>query len=417
MDNYSTYSGSVYEYNDLDYTTNDNDLQQYFAEKPRDIKKEKKKYFGRFLWKLALSLLIINIAQVVLVTPYFVVIVFSEMLSAYSLSALDDIVDFIVGLEPYIMILAIPIGDLIGFVALILLTIRDEKTKPEKRKLKFKYFFTCVMASFGFSFVGSIVGNIVHGVLTLPANIIQVFAMFPFALANNVHDIDNSVVSSIINASDSWVYLILVGLVVGILGPILEELMFRKVLVDRTLKYGIGASVLLSGLFFGLFHGNFQQLFYTIPLGCISAFLYIYSGKMIYSYILHILFNSFSAFVLPFWQKLSGDVSLQQVGEDIIMGKGISFESAVQSVSFIILILCYLAMFAIDIAGVVVAAVNIKKYKQFRKTMPMGEEGTKKCAAFNYGAYILYGGIIILFLISYNTIYLQAAMLLLEMIL
>ena len=44
-----------------------------------------------------------------------------------------------------------------------------------------------------------------------------------------------------------------------ICAPILEEYIFRKLIVDRTVKYGQGVAIVLSGLMFGLFHGNLNQ--------------------------------------------------------------------------------------------------------------------------------------------------------------
>ncbi len=48
-----------------------------------------------------------------------------------------------------------------------------------------------------------------------------------------------------------------ISVVIG--APIVEELLFRKLLIDRTIGYGEKISVLLSGTLFGLAHGNFQQ--------------------------------------------------------------------------------------------------------------------------------------------------------------
>ena len=48
-----------------------------------------------------------------------------------------------------------------------------------------------------------------------------------------------------------------------VLAPVFEELVFRKVLVDRVLPYGEWPAILFSGLTFGLFHGNLTQFFYA----------------------------------------------------------------------------------------------------------------------------------------------------------
>ena len=54
-----------------------------------------------------------------------------------------------------------------------------------------------------------------------------------------------------------------------VLAPVFEELVFRKVLVDRVLPYGEWPAILFSGLTFGLFHGNLTQFFYAFLLGII----------------------------------------------------------------------------------------------------------------------------------------------------
>ena len=56
-----------------------------------------------------------------------------------------------------------------------------------------------------------------------------------------------------------------------IVGPVFEEWLFRKQLIDHTRKYGEKTAILLSGLAFGLFHMNLFQFFYAFLLGSCSA--------------------------------------------------------------------------------------------------------------------------------------------------
>lgn len=73
--------------------------------------------------------------------------------------------------------------------------------------------------------------------------------------------------------------------------PVFEELLFRKLVCDRTVKYGEGVAVMVSGLLFGLFHMNFNQFFYAFFLGCVLAFLYVKTGNLKYTIILHMILN------------------------------------------------------------------------------------------------------------------------------
>lgn len=57
-----------------------------------------------------------------------------------------------------------------------------------------------------------------------------------------------------------------------ICAPIFEELFFRKFLIDKIVRFGEVPAILVSGLFFGLFHGNLSQLPYAFTLGIFLDF-------------------------------------------------------------------------------------------------------------------------------------------------
>ena len=73
--------------------------------------------------------------------------------------------------------------------------------------------------------------------------------------------------------------------------PIVEELLYRKMLIDRIAAYGDGVSVVVSGLLFGLAHGNFSQFFYAFGLGALFAYVYIKTGHIGYTIGFHMFFN------------------------------------------------------------------------------------------------------------------------------
>lgn len=77
--------------------------------------------------------------------------------------------------------------------------------------------------------------------------------------------------------------------------PVFEEILFRKLICDKVLKYGEGCAVVLSGLIFGLFHMNFNQFFYAFFLGCFFAFIYVKTGSLKYTILLHMLINFFGS--------------------------------------------------------------------------------------------------------------------------
>lgn len=100
----------------------------------------------------------------------------------------------------------------------------------------------------------------------------------------------DSVTNNIVEISGS-ISLLANFIIMVIFAPITEELLFRKALIDRTAKYGEGISIALSGLLFCLFHGNLNQAAYTIFMGCFLGFVYIKTGNVKYTIILHMLSN------------------------------------------------------------------------------------------------------------------------------
>ena len=80
-------------------------------------------------------------------------------------------------------------------------------------------------------------------------------------------------------------------LFVGILAPILEEIFYRKLVIDRLRRYGDLVAILVSGLLFGLLHGNFSQFFYACMAGFLFGYVYLYTGKLRYTIALHMTVN------------------------------------------------------------------------------------------------------------------------------
>lgn len=88
--------------------------------------------------------------------------------------------------------------------------------------------------------------------------------------------------------------------VVVIVAPLLEEYIFRKLLIDRLHPYGEKAAILFSGLSFGLFHMNLFQFFYAFALGLLFAYVYTRTGKLRYSVLMHMVINFLGSAIAPF---------------------------------------------------------------------------------------------------------------------
>ncbi|GHU83135.1 hypothetical protein AGMMS50284_6250 [Clostridia bacterium] len=85
---------------------------------------------------------------------------------------------------------------------------------------------------------------------------------------------------------------VLMFVVVSLLPALLEEFLFRGVIMGSLRKYGDGFAVLFSSLLFGLVHGNFVQLPFAFMMGLLLGTLTIYTKSIIPAMLLHFFNNA-----------------------------------------------------------------------------------------------------------------------------
>lgn len=90
-----------------------------------------------------------------------------------------------------------------------------------------------------------------------------------------------------------------------IMSPLMEEVLFRKYLIDRLRPFGDLPAVVVSALLFGLFHANFRQLFYAALLGLVFGYIYLRTNRLVYSVSLHILINAMGTVIAPYLLSLA----------------------------------------------------------------------------------------------------------------
>lgn len=153
---------------------------------------------------------------------------------------------------------------------LIYLMKKIESENLEKHSLTPKTLLSYIAIALTLMWIGNMMGLIITTLIS---------SATPMDVSNPVQ--------TLINSSSIWINLVLIS----IIGPVFEEVMFRKILIDRTIKYGVKVSVLLSALMFGLFHGNLNQFFYAFLIGGFFAYVYIKTGNIAYPIILHMSVN------------------------------------------------------------------------------------------------------------------------------
>ena len=174
-------------------------------------------------------------------------------------------------------------------------------------------------------------------------------------------------------------------LVVVICAPIMEELMFRKMIVDRTASYGEGVSVIFSGLLFGLFHGNLVQFAYAFLLGAFFGYIYIKTKNIVYPIILHMLINFLGSFVSSLLIDASGYMELMEImASDRAEAELLPFMMD-HIVGLALFVLYTMALMGFVLTGIILFFVNLKKFKFETGEAPI-EKGQKfKTVILNLG--------------------------------
>ena len=184
----------------------------------------------------------------------------------------------------------------IAFPVMLCLLRGTHGFAPAKKKLSFEAIL--VLFPMGVSLM--IIGNIVSQIV-----ISYIARFFPWINQNDP-------VTELLTENGLLVTVILTLVV----APVMEELLFRKILLDRISPLGEGISILLSGFLFGALHCNLQQFFYATLFGMLLAFIYLKTGKVIYTMLLHMLINLFCG-VLP--KLFIGDWILALEGEEVVL--------------------------------------------------------------------------------------------------
>ncbi len=152
------------------------------------------------------------------------------------------------------------------------------KTLQEKPRFTVGHFIILLVIGLGCMYTGSMLGQTVMGILSTLTG-------YPY----------KDQLQGVIESSPQWI----VFLSTCIVAPLGEEFIFRKLLIDRSRRFGDTVSILISGFFFGLFHGNLFQFFYAFLLGMVLAYIYTRTGNLWWCVGMHALVNFLGSIVVP----------------------------------------------------------------------------------------------------------------------
>lgn len=154
-------------------------------------------------------------------------------------------------------------------------------TAPQKKRMRFGTILVLFVVGFGLMYIGSYMGQ---------------FTMW--GLSEIVGYNYSNMLNDMIDYDGMWITVLFLCVV----APIGEEFVFRKLIIDRTHKYGGAVSIFLSALMFGLMHANFYQFFYAFLLGLLLGYVYYSTGKVWYTVALHAAMNFVGSILTAYLQ-------------------------------------------------------------------------------------------------------------------
>ena len=86
---------------------------------------------------------------------------------------------------------------------------------------------------------------------------------------------------------------------VVLVGPVMEEILYRGILVSVVRKTSsTGMTILLTSLFFAVLHGNLLVIPGLTLLGACLAYSFIRTGSLVAPIVIHVVFNAFNVGIL-----------------------------------------------------------------------------------------------------------------------
>lgn len=264
---------------------------------------------------------------------------------------------------------------------LLFLTVADLPVDPkEKKTLSVSHFIVLFLMAQGLMWVGNFVGE---GLMNVMAKLTGV------EFYNQLNDTVGLPI---------W----FIAILTGILAPVFEEIIFRKLLLDRMIPHGELCAIVFNGILFGLFHGNFYQFFYAASLGMLLAFVYVRTQRVGYCMLLHVAVN-FMGGILP-------AILLQRIDYARYLALDPANTAEVEAFyaeygpQMTALSLFSLAQIVMGLVGIILLILKFKQFKIEKQPnqLPLGKAA--RAAALNPGmlcAFVVCALLIVLNLLSY----------------
>ncbi len=254
-------------------------------------------------------------------------------------------------------------------------------------KLGGKTFFAFLAVTFAAMYLGSVASNILNSLI--------------YSASGRSSDLP---LPGITNGVSALMYF----LITVVLAPVMEELFFRKYLLGSMIRFGDRAALLMGALIFAIAHHSLAQMVYAFLGALVFGYIYLRSGKIGYTMIIHALVNLVCGFIPVLATSLLIDQEafaemqelMAQAGADPNAMAG-SEGLAMKLFGLIyrmqpglsVVVLNSLVIIGMCIAGVIVFATNRKKTELMPGTRRIGRENVGYVVFMSPGmlAYMAFG--------------------------
>ena len=291
-----------------DYQTNANHMNFY---------EERLQYLRRKFSRISLSFVIC-----VFVT-YLAVFVLQIAISLFGLGeafAKNIYWQWVVSLLPFYAF---------GVPAIFLFLGKADVVPPKEKKFPLGEFLLLFLIGRFFTLAGTYISSFLIGITE-------------YLIKSPIEDSTSALISS----TPPW----LIFIAAVVIAPIFEELVYRKLIIDRLYVHGEWVAILFSSSFFALAHGNLYQVAYAFLNGCILGLLYTRSGKLRYPIIFHMVTNFLGSIaILPIIDAqvklesliLSGDMNIEYFTLSMLIGGYSIAKFFLAILGAAVLIFCY----------------------------------------------------------------------------
>lgn len=135
--------------------------------------------------------------------------------------------------------------------------------------------------------------------------------------------------------------------------PFFEELFFRGTIYRNVRKYGPWSMIIISGIIFGLWHLNYQQMIYAAVMGIFACLVFEKTQSIIPTMIVHFIVNSIGFFQLMILSGL--DIEKIQAGD--------TSEMFAHPVRLLLLAGMGVVIFAFIITAIVLLIIELVKHR------------------------------------------------------